>query len=29
MILGDGEVDAADLDRELIASRLRQDVVRI
>lgn len=24
---GDGEVDAAELDRDLIASRLRQDVV--
>ena len=28
-ILGNGEVDAAEIDRELIASRLRQDVVRI
>lgn len=26
-ITGDGEVDAADLDRDLISSRLRQDVV--
>lgn len=26
-LTGDGEVDAADLDRELISSRLRQDVV--
>lgn len=28
-LAGDGEVDAADLDRELISSRLRQDVVSL